>query len=31
MIAPRVLDLNTAIAGMLQMLQRLIGENINLQ
>ena len=31
MIAPRLLDLNDAIASMLQMLQRLIGENINLQ
>ncbi|HAJ37534.1 MAG TPA: hypothetical protein DCL15_17845, partial [Chloroflexi bacterium] len=31
MIAPRVLDLNDVIAGMLRMLQRLIGENIDLQ
>lgn len=31
MIAPRILDLNDAIAGMLQMLQRLIGEEIDLQ
>jgi len=31
MIAPRVLDLSDAIAGMLRMLQRLIGEDIDLQ
>lgn len=31
MIAPRNLDLNDVIAGMLQMLQRLIGEEIDLQ
>jgi len=31
MIAPRVLDLNDAVAGMLRMLQRLIGEEIDLQ
>lgn len=31
MIAPRSLDLNDAVAGMLQMLRRLIGENIDLQ
>ena len=31
MIAPRVLDLNDAISGMMQMLQRLIGENLDLQ
>ncbi len=30
-IAPRVLDLNEAVAGMLKMLSRLIGENINLK
>ena len=29
-IAPRVLDLNETIAGMLQMLHRLIGENISI-
>ena len=29
-IAPRVLDLNQTVAGMLKMLQRLIGENIQL-
>jgi two-component system cell cycle sensor histidine kinase/response regulator CckA len=29
-IAPKVIDLNDTIAGMLKMLQRLIGENINL-
>ena len=29
-VAPRVLDLNQAIEGMLNMLRRLIGENINL-
>ena len=29
-IAPKVLDLNETVAGMLKMLQRLIGENINL-
>jgi len=29
-IAPKILDLNDAIAGMLKMLQRLIGENIRL-
>ncbi|HCE42977.1 MAG TPA: PAS domain-containing sensor histidine kinase [Lentisphaeria bacterium] len=29
-IAPRILDLNDTIAGMLKMLQRLIGENIEL-
>lgn len=29
-IAPRVLDLNETMSGMLKMLQRLIGENINL-
>lgn len=29
-IAPKVLDLNETVAGMLQMLQRLIGENIQL-
>lgn len=29
-IAPKVLDLNTTVAGMLSMLQRLIGEDINL-
>jgi CheY-like chemotaxis protein len=31
MIAPRVLDLNDAITGMMPMLQRLIGEHIDLQ
>ncbi len=30
-IAPAVLDLNDTVAGMLKMLQRLIGENISLQ
>ncbi len=30
-IAPKILDLNHAVAGMLTMLQRLIGENIDLQ
>jgi two-component system, cell cycle sensor histidine kinase and response regulator CckA len=29
-VAPRVIDLNKAIAGMLDMLQRMIGENIRL-
>ncbi len=29
-VAPRVLDLNAAVAGMLKMLQRLLGENIEL-
>jgi signal transduction histidine kinase len=29
-VAPRVLDLNDTVAGMLQMLRRLIGENIEL-
>jgi two-component system, cell cycle sensor histidine kinase and response regulator CckA len=29
-VMPRVLDLNETIAGMLKMLQRMIGENINL-
>ncbi|HPS00356.1 MAG TPA: PAS domain S-box protein [Candidatus Sumerlaeota bacterium] len=29
-VAPRVLDLNETVAGMLQMLRRLIGENIEL-
>ena len=29
-VVPRVLDLNEVIAGMLQLLRRLIGENINL-
>ena len=29
-VAPRVVDLNEAVAGMLRMLQRLIGENIEL-
>ena len=29
-IAPRVLDLNTTVAGMLNMLRRLLGENIEL-
>jgi PAS domain S-box-containing protein len=29
-VAPRILDLNDTIHGMLQMLRRLIGENINL-
>ena len=29
-ISPKVLDLNQTVAGMLNMLQRLIGENINL-
>ena len=29
-IAPKVIDLNDAVAGMLKMLQRLIGEQINL-
>ena len=29
-VAPRVLDLNETVTGMLKMLQRLIGENINL-
>lgn len=29
-IAPKVMDLNAAVAGMLKMLQRLIGENIRL-
>ncbi|MBN8218355.1 MAG: PAS domain S-box protein [Spirochaetes bacterium] len=28
--APRVLDLNEAVSGMLQMLQRLVGENVRL-
>ncbi|HHY55188.1 MAG TPA: GAF domain-containing protein [Chloroflexi bacterium] len=31
MIAPRSLDLNDAVAGMLQMLRRLIGEDVELQ
>lgn len=31
MIAPRVLDLNAAVSGMLRMLQRLLGEDIDLQ
>ena len=30
-IAPRVMDLNETVAGMLKMLQRLIGENIDLR
>jgi signal transduction histidine kinase len=30
-IAPRVMDLNETVAGMLKMLQRLIGENIDLK
>ena len=29
-VAPRVLDLNETVAGMLKMLRRLIGENLNL-
>ena len=29
-VAPQILDLNTTVASMLQMLRRLIGENINL-
>ena len=29
-IAPRVIDMNETVSGMLKMLQRLIGENINL-
>ncbi len=30
-IAPRVVDLNDAVSGMLRMLQRLIGENVRLE
>ncbi len=30
LISPRILDLNDTVAGMLKMLRRLIGENINL-
>ncbi|MBI5483315.1 MAG: PAS domain S-box protein [Deltaproteobacteria bacterium] len=29
-IAPKVIDLNTTVSGMLNMLQRLIGENVNI-